>query len=164
MNIKIARLTAGGVSKTIASDSQVTPLRKRTLESIYRIAAIQNDHHTCLQRMGVRPNMPPPLRRRRNRPTSMIRIKDRSAKIVGIMPNKAFSVTERHLSIIGFHVERSYACVKPRLLKRFKNWSLTRTIPITTTLTWNYCGCPQEDYWEELTVDVKPNAGPPYND
>jgi hypothetical protein len=70
--------------------------------------------------MGVRPNMPPPSRRRRSRPTSMIRIKARSTKIAGIKPSTPLSVVTKHLSTIGFHVERSYEWVKPREPKIFK--------------------------------------------
>jgi hypothetical protein len=113
MNDKVAGLTAGGVSETIASDSQMTALRSK-LKLIERITARQNRHHTCLQRMGVRPNMPPPLRRRRIRPTSMIKIKNRSAKIVGTRLITLFSILkDEQLCTSGFHVERSYECVKP---------------------------------------------------
>ena len=51
----------------------------------------------------------------------MITIKTRSAKIVGIRVNTLFPVvTDKQLFTSGFHVERSYECVKPRDPKIFK--------------------------------------------
>jgi hypothetical protein len=51
----------------------------------------------------------------------MIRIKARSAKIVGTRPSTLLSVvTDIHLATRGFHVKRSYECVKPREPKIFK--------------------------------------------
>ena len=51
----------------------------------------------------------------------MITSKTRSAKIVGIRPITPLSVVAKHLSAIGFHVERSYGWVsKPREPKIFK--------------------------------------------
>jgi hypothetical protein len=51
----------------------------------------------------------------------MIRIKVRSAKIVGTRPTTPLSVTtDKQLRISGFHVERTYECVKPREPKIFK--------------------------------------------
>ena len=50
----------------------------------------------------------------------MITSKTRSAKIVGIRPITPLSVVAKHLSAIGFHVERSYGWVKPKKPKIFK--------------------------------------------
>jgi hypothetical protein len=51
----------------------------------------------------------------------MIRIKVRSAKIVGTRPSTLFSdLTDKHLATSGFHVKRCYECVKPRERKIFK--------------------------------------------
>lgn len=61
----------------------------------------------------------------------MIRIKLRSAKIVGIMPSTPFSVTNKHLSTVGFHVERSYERIKPGVTKFFKIGPFTCTAAIT---------------------------------
>ena len=51
----------------------------------------------------------------------MIRIKTRSEKIVGIRLSTPLSaVTDKQFCTWGFHVERSYECVKPREPKIFK--------------------------------------------
>ena len=50
----------------------------------------------------------------------MIVIKARSAKIVGIMLNMRFSVLLKHRRTTGFHVARTYECVKPREPRIFK--------------------------------------------
>jgi hypothetical protein len=115
--------------------------------------------------MGVRPNMPPPSRRRRSRPTSMIRIKTRSAKIVGTRPSTLFSVvTDKQLPTCGFHVERSYEWVKPREPKIFKIGHSPGQQLLTNHVNIGIVGRLKEDKGEELTVDLKCNAGPPYND
>jgi hypothetical protein len=51
----------------------------------------------------------------------MIRIKARSAKIVGTWPSSLFSVvTDAQWGICGLHVERTYEFVKPREPNIFK--------------------------------------------
>jgi len=51
----------------------------------------------------------------------MIKIKTRSAKIVGTKPSTLSSaVANKHLATSGFHVKRSYECVKPEEPKIFK--------------------------------------------
>jgi hypothetical protein len=57
---ELARLTTGGTSATVASKSQITPLRKENISVNRKTIASENHHPTCFQRSWLRPNMPPP--------------------------------------------------------------------------------------------------------
>jgi hypothetical protein len=95
----------------------------------------------------------------------MIRVKTWSAKNVGAGPSTLFSVViDKHLATSGFHVERTYECVKPREPKIFKIGHSPARQLLPNHVNMELQVIYRKNKGEELTVDVKRNAGPPYND
>ena len=108
---ELARLTTGGTSATVASKSQITPLRKGKIsESVNRrTMASENYHPTCFQRSWLRPNTPPPRRRMRNKPPSIMRSKAMSVTSMETMLSRVLSVLgETQACWAGTHSERTY--------------------------------------------------------
>jgi hypothetical protein len=110
-NEKLVGLTRGGISIAEPSTSQMTPLRIKNINKIKRTKANENRHLTCLQRRRARPNVPPPLRRKTNKPARMIRSKAMSAITVGMKP-----------SSLGSLLAGSQACSEEIHLKRSYVW------------------------------------------
>ena len=73
---EIARLTTGGTSATVASRNHMTPLQAGGQNirevKVQRLTGKNSHHPTCSHRRLARPNLPPPLRRKRSKPTSIV--------------------------------------------------------------------------------------------
>ena len=96
--------------------------------------ASENRHHTCFQRTRDKPNLPPWLRRRMNKPTSMIRSKTRLEIIVGIkLITLDLVLTGSHVRCAGSETARSYGSDEPSESKVQNNWSSTRAAPVHRT-------------------------------
>jgi hypothetical protein len=113
-NERLPALTSGGISIAEPSMSQMTPFRITKINKIKRIKSNEIRHLTCLQRRRVRPNVPPPLRRKTNKPARMIRSKAMSATIVGMKP-----------SSLGSLLAGSQACSEKIHLKRSYVWGIS---------------------------------------
>jgi hypothetical protein len=107
---RIARRAVGGTSATVASKSQIRPLR--TVIHISEFAsttASGNCHHrTCFQSLRPKAKAPP---RRGSKPMSMIRSKPMSETREQIIAGLVLSMlSTTQVSASGDHVERSYGC------------------------------------------------------
>ena len=59
--MKLARLTAGGISTAVAMKTQITSFRKEDISiSQNNYDRRENVHHTCFQRNWTRPNVAEP--------------------------------------------------------------------------------------------------------
>ena len=109
----MARRTVKGTSAAVATNSQTRPLRTAIHISEFRShTASENSHHrTCFQSMRPKAKAPPPRRRERIKPMSMMRSNTTSvtsaATTLGLVASK-FVTMQKFAS--GDHVERTYGC------------------------------------------------------
>lgn len=103
------RRTTGRTSAMVATDSQMTPLRKEDEYMNPTSTVGEKHHHTCFHRSRVRSHPPQPSWRRRNRPASMMRRRAMSVTSTAMRVG-AFSapLTGKQPRSAGIHETRSY--------------------------------------------------------
>lgn len=127
----MARLTDGGTSATVASKSQLRPLRSKIHISRFR-SSEKEPPHTCFQRMCPKSNAPTALKRRRSTPLSMMRSNKTSVISELITAGLVLCKLSRaQVFASGDHVERICGCqIKP-----------SRSEIVDINNTHPYCTC-----------------------
>jgi hypothetical protein len=139
----LVRRTVEGTSATVATKSQMRPLRTEVNIRVSQPA--RNVHHrTCFQRTRVIPNAQPDSRRRRSKPKSMMRSNAMSVTSVPTTLTLVRSNWEiMHVFASGDHVERTYGLLgKASRTKSVKTEnSFTCTIPVDSSCIQNIHPC-----------------------
>jgi hypothetical protein len=108
---KIARRTAGGTSATVAIKSQKRPLRTESHISKFEGIAARETRHsrTCFQRTPAKPKAPPPLKRVRSKPMSMVTSNTTSVTSTPIIEGLVTSMlSSAQVFAACDHVDRTY--------------------------------------------------------
>jgi hypothetical protein len=104
----MARRTVEGTSATVATKSQMRPLRT---EAHIRVSQSARTAHrrTCFQRTRAVPNAQPVSRRRRSKPKSMMRSNTRSVtSVLTMLGFVRLNCKIAHVFASGDHLERTY--------------------------------------------------------